>query len=295
MTPTAPTTPTPSEKLLDLGRRVLEPYAAMPEVACAAITGSASEGRSDPYSDLDMTVYYRSLPSDESLRAARSRLSDGTLIWSMGSRGDGEFAEAFRVQGIECQIGHTSVEKWEQDMATVLEAKEVATPLHKAMSGTLTSIAVSGGELLEQWKARVRDFPEPLAVAMVKHYLKFFAVWGVVDRLLLRDSNLWIRQSLVESSFNVLGTLAGINRVYFTTFQFKLTGKFVRTLKLAPPRLYERLDGLWNLPLREATHELRGLVADTADLVEKHMPQVDTKAVRKAIARDDKPVEWLGG
>lgn len=277
-----------SEYLLALGKEVLTPYAALPGVVCAAITGSAAEGHADEYSDLDSTVYYRELPTEAELRAARESVRGGECLWLLGSHAEGEFAEGFRVRGVEVQIGHTTVARWEEDMRKVLDAKEIATPLHKAMSGTLVSIAVCGGDVLEEWKREIRAFPDSLAEAMVKHYLKFFAVWGVIDRLAIRDAELWLRQTTADSSFNILGTLTGLNRQYFTSFQFKRAGSFIRTLKVAPARLGERLDSLWRMDIRLAVKELRSLVQETVEIVEREMPGADTAAARKALARDDR-------
>jgi hypothetical protein len=218
--------PTPSEFLLALGRTVLEPYTHLPGVACAAITGSSTEGLSDTHSDLDMTVYYDTMPPEAEIRAVRERLGAGPVIWTIGSPQGPEWAEAFRLRGVECQIGHTTVEQWEKDLNRTLAGEDPGSPLHKAMSGTLVSIPVFGAERLEAWKTKIRDYPEALRVAMVRHHLKFFAIWGVWDRLGVRDANLWFRQNLVEASFNLIGVAAGLSRRYFTPFQFKRVGAF---------------------------------------------------------------------
>src|SRR5579862_8391674 len=125
-----------SEYLLALGREVLGAYARLPGVACAAITGSSAEGLSDRHSDLDTTVYYDSMPAEAEIRAVRERVGGGPLTWSMGNHAGGEFIESFRVRGVECQIGHTTVAQWEKDMGRILAGEEPGSPLHKAMSGT---------------------------------------------------------------------------------------------------------------------------------------------------------------
>src|SRR6185295_19225235 len=122
---------TPSEYLLSLGREVLERYAQLPGCVCAAITGSAAEGLADEYSDLVTTVYYRELPPEEQIRAIREEVGGGPYTWNAGSHADGEFGEGFRVRGVDCQIGHTTVARWEEDLERVLRAEEVATPLQK--------------------------------------------------------------------------------------------------------------------------------------------------------------------
>jgi hypothetical protein len=239
-----PPMPTPSEFLLSLGRTVLAPYSRLPGVACAAITGSSAEGLSDTHSDLDMTVYYDAMPPEEQIRVVRETLGGGPVLWTLGAHKDGEWAEAFRLRGAECQVGHTTVAQWEKDLNRTLAGEDPGSPLHKAMSGTLVSMPVFGAGRLDVWKQRLRDYPDALRLAMVRHHLKFFAIWGVWNRLGIRDANLWFRQNLVEASFNLLGVGAGLSRRYFTPFQFKRAGAFIATLTIAPDRLGDRLEEL---------------------------------------------------
>src|SRR4051794_18356407 len=105
-----------SSHLLALGRRVLEPYTRLDGAACAAITGSSAEGQADEFSDLDMTVYYDHLPPEDAILAVREQLGGGPMTWQIGKHSDGEFAMAFRLQGVECQIGHVTIERWEADI-----------------------------------------------------------------------------------------------------------------------------------------------------------------------------------
>jgi len=287
-----------SEYLLDVGMRVLAPYCKLPGAACAVITGSSAEGLSDFHSDLDMIVYYDAFPAEEVIRAVRGTLTASPLQWSLGSYAESEFIESFRVEGIECQFVHTTVAQWERQMRETLAGKDPGGPLHKAMSGTLAAVPVMGAERLERWKATLREYPEELRVAMVRQHLKFFALWGVNDRLEVRDSELWFRQSLLESSFNLIGVCAGLSRRYFSTFQFKRVGRFYETLTIAPRDFARRLEGLWHVPRRQAVVDLRDLVAETADLVERELPHdrdaqrgVDTSACRKSLARNDLPWE----
>jgi hypothetical protein len=279
----------PSEIILALGRRVLTPYANLPGVACAALTGSAAEGLSDHHSDLDSTVYYDTLPPEDQIRAIREQVRGSPLKFSMGSYADGEFIESFYVDGVECQVGHTTVAKWESDIAKTLAGEDPASPLHKAMSGTLISIAIRGNDRLETWKARIRTYPDTLRLAMVRHHLKFFPIWGVLDRTYTRDGALWMRQVLVESSFNLIGVAAGLSRKYFTPFQFKRATLYINGLTLKPNNLAQRVEALWTVPIPAAASDLRQLVTETTTLVERELPEADTAAVHKALDRNDKP------
>lgn len=273
-----------SDYLLRLGRRILAPYTRLPAARAAMITGSVAEGISDHYSDLDMTVYYEGeLPDEETL--ARIRMGHGApeRAWFIGERAEGNIAEAYEIRGVQAQIGHATIAAWENDIAEVLERWNADTPLHKAMSGTLISIAVHGEPYVDSWKARIAAYPDGLARAMVASRLQFFPVWYVQDALDARDATLWHFQIRAETAYNVLGILAGLNRLYFTTFQFKKMRSFVDEMQVKPDRLADRLDELFVLPASDASASLERLVGEVLALVECHMPDVDVGVVKRRV------------
>ena len=100
-----------SEYLIDLAKRNLQPYLALPQVRAAMLTGSAALGLSDRYSDIDMMIYYAALPGDAEFTAARLR-NGGEEIWRVDNRAEGELMESYRVQGVECQIAHACISVW---------------------------------------------------------------------------------------------------------------------------------------------------------------------------------------
>ena len=81
---------------------------------------------------------------------------------------------------------------------------------------------------------------------------------------------------LVESAYNLLGVLAGLNRLWFTSFQFKRARAFVSQLTIAPSGLGDRLEALFELESTAAVAELEALVAETQVLLAEHMPGFDS-------------------
>jgi hypothetical protein len=74
----------------------------------------------------------------------------------------------------------------------------------------------------------------------------------------------------------LLAVLAGLNRLYFSSFQFKGLHRFVGKMHLVPDRLAERLDRVFTLDPVDAGIAMERLVEETVTLVEAHMPMVDT-------------------
>ena len=279
-----------SRYLIELATRNALAYTSLPGARAAMLSGSAAEGESDRYSDIDMMIYYDELPCDEALNAAREQNGGSERIWQAGDRDNGVLMEAYRVNGVECQVVHATVAAWERDMATVLEQHVVDSPLQKALSGLLYAIPLYGNELIAEWKARAAAYPDGLRDKMVMRHLTFFPIWGMEERFFSRDATLWFHQVRVEILQNVLGALAGLNRVYYTTFQFKHAAAFVRQLKVAPENLNERIEEALAACNQEAVPKLDVLVRETVDLVEREMPQIDTSGSRRRI--DHRPEPW---
>ncbi|HEX6290770.1 MAG TPA: hypothetical protein VFZ66_16395 [Herpetosiphonaceae bacterium] len=272
-----------STYILRLARHVAAPYIAHPHLQAIMVTGSAADGSADYQSDLDLIAYYAELPSEEDLAAACRGNRGANHAWLFNERQNGSIAEAYDVYGVQCQVMHSTIGAWEQHMATVLEQLDVTSPLQKALSGILKCIPLHGEDQIRRWQARAAAYPDALARAMVEHYLQFSALWGLSEYLEPRDAMLWRYQMTLENAQNILGVLAGLNRQYYTTFQFKRMRHFIAGLEIAPSNLAARLEYLFEAEARASSLELEELVRETVALVEQHMPQIDTARGRRRI------------
>ncbi|HEY9711629.1 MAG TPA: hypothetical protein V6D48_25700 [Oculatellaceae cyanobacterium] len=278
-----------SQYLLELVKRNLKAYIANPKTKAAMITGSVAEGLCDEYSDCDVMLYYDELPSEQELNLARQQNQGSELIEILGDRQEGAFGETFLFNGVECQFAHATIAQWEKEISIILEEFDVQSPIMKGMSGILISIPLYGETLIQQWKAKVANYPDRLAQTMVEHYLKFFPIWGMQEKLARRDTTLWYYQILVEEAQNLLGVLSGLNRLYYSTFQFKRMGKFIEQMSIAPTNLTSRLESLFRAEPYVAANQIEQLVQETLALVDTYMPQVDTSSVRRKVGWRQQP------
>jgi predicted nucleotidyltransferase len=278
-----------NQYLLELVKRNVKAYLANPKTKAVMVTGSVAEGECDEYSDCDVCLYYDELPTDAELQFARQQNQGAELIEILGDRREGAFGESLLMNGIEFQFAHATIAQWEKEISSIVEAFDVPTPLMKTMAGTLVGIPLYGETLIEEWKAKIANYPDGLAQRMVEHYLKFVPVWGMQEKLARRDTTLWYHQILVESAQNLLGVLSGLNRLYYSTFQFKRMSRFIEQMEIAPENLSERLESLFHHEAPVAVDQLEVLVRETIKLVEIHMPQVDTSSAKRKIGWRQQP------
>ncbi len=277
-----------SRYLVASAARLAAAYVAHTSPRAILLTGSAAEGVSDTFSDLDLIAYYDGPPTDDQLAAARASVQ-ATGVRAPSSREAEACVEEYVLRGIECQVGHFTIASWERKMAAVLEEFDPETRAQKTIMGLLDGVALHGEDLIGRWQARAAVYPEGLARAMVEHHLRFFPLWLAAERWDSRDAVIFYHQMLVETSLNLLGVLAGLNHLYYSTFQFKRLHRFVGKMRLAPERLGDRLDALFALDPVSAGTSLERLVDETITLVEAHMPTVDTTPARRYIGVRHRP------
>ena len=111
--------------------------------------------------------------------------------------------------------------------------------------------------------------------AMVKHWWRFFPLWYHEQALASRDAGLWRQEELVNAAYALVGTLAGVNRLYFARFEFKRQRAFLEKLSVAPARFADRLESLFALPPADAIAELGALVLETQAIVQRELPGID--------------------
>ena len=109
------------------------------------LTGSAAEGLSDRWSDLDVIVYHDRLPPEPAIDAVRLRLGGGDL--SVLAPWDGDsYSQSFPLRGVECQVGHGTVAGIDREIAQVLVELDVDSPLQKAFDGMAHGIPLHRSE-----------------------------------------------------------------------------------------------------------------------------------------------------
>jgi hypothetical protein len=265
----------PTRHLRDLARRITDVYLRHMPLSGALLTGSGARGDADRHSDLDLLLYAEEVPPAQARDAAQLELGAGPAVVLL-AHGPNGFLDQFPLEGVQCQVGVIPAGDVDDELDGLLVDHEgLETPVGKIATGLLEGIPLYGDELIGRWRARVADYPEGLREAMVRHWWRFFPLWYHEEALAERDAGLWRQEELVNAAYALVGTLAGVNRLYFARFEFKRQGAFFAKLAVAPPHFADRLESLFTLPAAEAIAELGSLVLDTQAIVRRELPGVD--------------------
>jgi hypothetical protein len=220
-------------------------------------------------------LYAEDVPPVEAPVAAQRELGAGPAVVLL-AHGPNGFLDQFPLDGVQCQVGVIPVADVEDELDGLLVDHEgLDTPVAKLATGLLEGIPLHGADLIARLRARAADYPQGLREAMVRHWWRFFPLWYHEPSLAARDAPLWRQEELVNAAYALIGTLAGVNGLYFARFEFKRQRAFLEQLVLEPPRFADRLESLFTLPPEEAVAELGALVLETQAIVRRELPAVD--------------------
>lgn len=244
------------------------------------VSGSTVEDLVDDRSDIDMSVVFERLPPVAALRMACRTAGDGEWTWSIGELAQGQpGVVAFRADGIETQVAYSTHAALRDDLDDLLLRHNPDTPNHKLAEGIAKAMPLVDAPGLAAWQARLAEFPDGLALAMIRHGLDACPTpWRAAAQIVHRDAPLWCREIQVEAIYALLRVLCGLNRRWFTRFQVKRMGLLAQRLPIAPPELAARIEALLLAPPAEAFDQLHALQAEVLVLVEAQRPEVDTAA-----------------
>jgi hypothetical protein len=297
--PNRPATPA-SLLRLALAERLRPAYANHPGVVAVIVGGSAALGHADQFSDLEVGVIWAEAPT-EADRAEAIDAAGGDLVW-LYPADEGELAgpvwsDAWKIArrddvpltGIEVDMHHFLAETVDSVLHAVLDDFDT-DPLKLGFVGFLLhGVPLHGSGRVQSWQERAATYPDELRVAVVRAHAQIEGLWRL-DAYCARGNPVAGYAVLTTAHEKLLQTLLGLNRVYFSGF--KSLEAVTAELELAPEDLLVRIRTSYPLRPGASKETLTGLVEETYDLIEEHLPEIDVERLR-GFLRYERPL-WAG-
>ena len=266
----------PSAWRLELARRYIEPYRE--RAAIAVLGGSVAQGVADRWSDIDTIVYWDEIDRDW-LETPRAAENGERFTWVEHYPGNA-CLEQYRLATVKADVAHVRLGWLDELIDGTLSGESFDTTSLDVLRGVQESIVLFGEERYEPIRARVLEYPEALRRALVEANLRVTPSW-IYDGMGRDRGDLVVFYEYVLATIRqVVGMLAGLNRVYVAPEKLKRVGAVVGRMELTPPDAAARLDALLGLQREQVQAELDDLVGRTFDLVEEHLPDIDTTRAR---------------
>lgn len=270
-----------SEWRLELARAVAPAYVSHPRVAAVAVCGSVARGWADRYSDVELAVWWREVPTAEERAGCTRQISGLSERRDFGHQSDSDaWTEDFTVSGMKFDVAHRTVDAQDRLLSRVVDGHDTSVARQQAVAEVMGAIDLHGGDLLGRWRRRADPYPAGLARAMVEAHLRFGPnAW--LERLAQRDDVLPLADISVTVVKAVFGVLLGLNRIYHPGH--KWMDRTVASMTICPSDLPVRVRAVLASPARRRVAELERLIEDTIRLVEQEEPEIGTAAVRARV------------
>jgi len=268
-----------SEWRIELADELTRVYATRPEVEMIVLGGSPSRGISDEFSDLDVIIFWNGIDREwiDSVPLGRLDCRRTDLM----KLGEDICLESYHFGNLKADFGHIEMKAWREMADQVLQELSTDAGLQKSLQGFLDSIVLYGKEAAASWKMEIATYPDGLGEKMVRENLRFFVegyllnqAWGRGDRLAYFDGVCLMLK-------NILGVLAGLNRIYFSKDEPRWLTSELSRMNILPACAADRINAIIQGQTVDAVPLLETLIEDVLALVEQHMPDVDVESKRR--------------
>jgi hypothetical protein len=272
-----------SAQRLSLARQIATSYAAHPQIEAILVFGSVAHGWADEYSDLEMAYVWSEQPSPEVSRAAAASVGADGWRWDGDEETSQAWGEKFRHEGLEVENAHWTRTAVDGIVSDVLERYDITQHglmfnKQATVAALVHGIVLHGEALIHGWRQRAADYPDGLSLVMVQKHLRF-GPFGSREMLAERDEIPLLYENNCHSVRLLLPLLFGLNRLYSPSF--KWTRNHIKEMGVKPRDFFPRLQQVFQSDCVRGTRELRQLIEETFDLVEKHLPQIDLTQQRE--------------
>jgi hypothetical protein len=286
-----------------LGTEVAEAYAADAAVAATAIGGSVARGWSDPFSDVEVFVFWRKSP-DEAQRNAAVKRSGGNVDvdWTVPNaqeqwRGaleatggyvgelwpyqDHEWSEHFYVDGVNVGVSGFHLETVERWICRLIDDCRPNDDAQILAAAITHGREITGTDHVKSWRGRLAKFPVDLVRAIVSPELWIDQSWWNVRMLAARNDRPAADLLFVRMVQRIIRCLLAVNRRYLPDPKPKWTRQLLLELERTPEDIADRIEAVWSAPTDQAAVHLQSLFDDTLDLLEANVAGLDVASARR--------------
>jgi hypothetical protein len=288
-----------SKQRVEWAKSVAAVYADHSDVLAIILGGSTARGVAHEHSDIDLGLFWTQIASQkeriELMRRAGGKLDrcvENHLRFSVGNPRRQGCIEIITLKPtsaatpLRLDIEHETVVGTERVLLEVIDEYDPSLEKQELLSVIHDGIVLYGHDVVDRWREKAQRYPDELADKMVAQHFQ-----GIGRSLL--DQVHWVRTQdwfcLYEGFLGIgrrlLLILMGLNRVWALTDNpdFKGLKPFVDGLELQPDDFFDRLGQLLQSNAFIGIRGFADLSEEVVELIEAHMPTVDTSSEREML------------
>ena len=268
-----------SQWRIEVARCVVAAYAGTPTLEAAVAVGSLARGTADSFSDIDLILFWRAFPANDERWAAIERLN-GLAAHLENTQPGVEGSDTFYLSGdadtgLKIELAHTLTTAMQRQIDDVTERHDMDAEKLLTLYFLGRAYALHGLPLIEEWQIQIGRCPLHIAHQVVADNLKLFPSW-TLTMLHRRGDWLYYNDIVGTILHRLMMVLVGLNRLY-PPKKFKHLALLIDDMQIVPPRL---LPAITRILRQHRFADIVPLAEAIYDLVDQHMPDIDTTAAR---------------
>lgn len=271
-----------SQTRIELAHKNTAVFKQNPAVKAILLTGSVAKDLADDSSDIDLILYYDTLPNEaqfEQLRQAAFASGGGFY----GGNAEEGFALYQYIDGIRHDFAHGRFTETDQLITDFLAEPDLDEPNKQiVLSGIVAGLPIYGEAIIQTWQETLTHYPPAYGRALIEKHLHFPPIWVLQKMGADRREIIFLTEELLTISKNIFGILCGLNQLYHPG-KVKGLAWTVQKMHIAPPDISRRLPALFQLDPDTAVAQAAHLIAETLTLVDIHQPDIDTQPTRNRL------------
>ena len=262
---------------LEIARKVVPLYAEHPDVQVVVVGGSVSYGVADRYSDVEIGIFWSRKPSMETRKSLAKRMGIGEDFEPWNKHGhDGADESVYiwgdRETGFQLDIKHRT---------SHAEAQDLNHPEGGSWEFWKYAIPLYGHTLAQQWREKTVPPTPELARLSIRKHLENLPPWWLVEQFANEGEYALFTNQCCGILSGLGSSLCTLNRS--PHYLFKYPEWTIEQMKIKPADFWYRFENAFFQPLENAAQDLRRLIEETLDLIDHHMPEIDTTTARKSV------------
>jgi hypothetical protein len=259
-----------SQWRIELARQIVTHYSA----AAVMLVGSPVMGLADAYSDIDMLMYWHSIPT-ENERVAIAQSLGGRIIELGDTSAEPKADPALQSQSeayvigeydLKIDITHITIASQQKLIDDVVLRHETHEYKLGAVEGLSHCMALTGQAFIAKWQEEIRLLPDVLAHKLMRQYAQMWAQRPLRDMLIRRGDVLYASRALWDIAEKVVYMLVVVNGQY-PPLRLKHLPWIIEALELKPTNMLERITQICSLAPAEALPIAAQLVEETFTIV----------------------------
>lgn len=261
---------------IDFARQLAKSLMTFDGIKAIVIAGSVARGYADEYSDIEIPIFWETLPDDETRHKIVAALHAEFLYGYDGPACEDQII----IAGLQVDLWHVTVAQQEATLEAVLRDHDLDFGGLNALDTVRFCIPLYGQELVETWKQRAQEYPQALAEKIIREHLDSFSTANLFI-LAQRDNPTAFYAQLSFLQQEVFLVLLALNCRYFPTLKWLYPA--LESMPIKPESIDRRFRQAYKIPYTEVVADMKLLLEETLRLVEKQFPQIDTTPVHRRL------------